>query len=197
MEGGGDTAATKAALRQGMDGFLRDLKTLAREKSLRWKLVCCGGRDQAFKRFSNARINSEASIVVLLVDAEGPVTAEPRDHLATRDDWRLADASNKHIHLMVQTMEAWIVADHATLQSYYGQGFNTNLLPKANNLETVAKTRVADALERATRATQKGSYHKIRHASDLLVRIDPKTVGQRCPNCLRLFTVLGKEIEGL
>jgi hypothetical protein len=92
---------------------------------------------------------------------------------------------------MIQTMEAWIVADAVALAAYYGQRFNGNSLPKALNLETVAKTEVASALEQATRATQKGAYHKIRHASDLLQRIDRQKVRQRCPSCERLFDTLG------
>ena len=54
MEGGGEGNATKAALRQGMDTFLQPLKEAARDKMLPWKLVCCGPRNEAFKRFQNA-----------------------------------------------------------------------------------------------------------------------------------------------
>ena len=52
LEGGGDTASTKSALRRGMDAFLDPVKRKAREKSWRWSLVACGGRD--------ARINDSA-----------------------------------------------------------------------------------------------------------------------------------------
>lgn len=195
MEGGGNTATTKAALRQGMDTFLVELKNSARDKSLRWKLVCCGGRDLAFKAFRNARSTVDAAIIMLLVDAEGPVNARPCAHLAARDGWNLAGVPDDDVHLMVQTMEAWIVADRNTLQAYYGQHFIGNALPKAKNLETVAKTDVDHALDQATRhATPKGIYHKIRHASDLLKQIDPQLVRQRCPNCARLFNKLGQVI---
>ena len=194
MEGGGNTAATKAALRQGMDAFLTELKSLAQEKSWHWKLVCCGGRDQAFKRFKNARSTLDATIVVLLVDAENHVNTRPCAHLVARDGWDLAGVPDDDVHLMVQTMEAWIVADPRALEVYYSQNFSGNALPNAINLETVAKAAVASALERATHATHKGPYQKIRHASDLLKKIDPIIVRQRCPSCERLFRVLGKVI---
>ena len=95
---------------------------------------------------------------------------------------------------MVQTMEAWIIADAGALAAYYGQNFNANDIPRNKNLEEVAKAALATALERATRNTQKGAYHKIRHASDLLKRIAPEKVRQRCPNCERMFFALGQAI---
>ncbi len=61
-------------------------------------------------------------------------------------------------------------------------------------LETVAKTDIDRALELATKDTQKGCYHKIHHASDLLGRIDPDRVRQRCAHCKRLFTLIGQAI---
>lgn len=196
MEGGGDTRSTKRALRQGMDTFLIDLKEQVRARSWGWNVICCGGRSEAFRLFSDARRADKATIVVLLVDSEGPVNSEPRDHLSDRDDWNLNGIHDDEIHLMVQTMETWIVADKATLQNYYGQNFNQNALPNANNLETVSKAMIANSLEKATRRTQKGIYHKIHHASDLLRRIDPMIVRERCPSCERLFITLDGTIQG-
>jgi hypothetical protein len=197
MEGGGDSAAGKAALRQGMDVFLTVLKVAVRAKSLRWKLVCCGGRNQAFDAFQNASRDEEMAIVILLVDAEGPVTSTSSAHLTTRDGWALAGVANDVLHLMIQTMEAWIVADPDALTGYYGQHFHPNALPKALNLETVAKVDITKGLDRATRDTQKGTYHKGRHASDLLKLIDVQKVRQRCPNCERLFVQVSAAVAGL
>ncbi|HIP52841.1 MAG TPA: DUF4276 family protein [Chromatiales bacterium] len=196
MEGGGDSKDTKAALRQGMGDFLAPLRDNARRKSWRWKLVCCGGRDAAFKGFRNAVQNGDNAIVVLLVDAEAPVNSPNRVHLQSRDSWDLQFASDDLVHLMVQTMEAWIVADPDALNAYYGHRFRENVLPRTQNLEMVSKTAIASALEEATRDTQKGKYHKIRHASDLLKRIDQQKVQQRCPGCALMFDVLGQAIQG-
>ena len=41
----------------------------------------------------------------------------------------------------------------------------------------------------------KSRYHKIRHARDLLSRIDPTRVRQRCGHCDRLFSKLSALIE--
>ena len=157
-----------------MDVFLTPLKDAVRAKSWRWRLVCSGARNAAFDGFRNALQNGDDAIVVLLVDAEAPVNGAARAHLQSRDRWDLGFASDQVVHLMVQTMEAWIVADPDVLAEYYGQSFRKNALPQTRNLETVAKVTLATSLEQATRATQKGAYHKIRHAGDLLKRITRK-----------------------
>ena len=193
MEGGGKGG--KAALRQGMDALLRPLKEAARAKALRWKLIPCGGRDKAFQGFRNAADNGDDAIVVLLVDAEGPVNGAPRSHLESRDGWDLSFARENTINLMVQTMETWIIADPGALSTYYGQNFNGNVLPGGPDLEEIAKKEVARILNRATERTTKGRYHKIRHASELLKRIDVERVKQRCPHCKRLFNVLKRMID--
>ena len=190
MEGGGRGKERRAALRQGMDGFLKVAKSAATARSFGWKLVCCGSRNDALRHFRSAVLNGDADPVILLVDAEGPVTGLPRDHLRRRDKWDLDFAGDDVIHLMVQTMEAWIVADPDRLASYYGQGFRRSALPRTANLEAVPKRRIEKALESATRDTQKGEYHKIWHARDLLQRIDPIEVKRRCAGCRRLFEVL-------
>ena len=95
---------------------------------------------------------------------------------------------------MVQTMEAWIVADSAALSSYYGQGFRANKLPKAPDLETEAKTTVERSLVEATKDTQKGRYHKIKHASDLLKRIDVESVKAGVITANGCLTISGSDV---
>ena len=191
MEGGGDSAGSKAELRRGMDVFLTEIKDACRTRAWHWKLVCCGSRDEAHKYFKNERANGDAGIVVLLVDSEAPVDIEPADHLVKRDRWDdLHGADGEMIHLMVQTMETWIVADRAALKGYYGRSFRENVLPRRQNLEEVGKNDVAEGLRSATVGTQKGAYHKIRHARHLLQLIDPMTVRERCRHCGRLFETL-------
>ena len=198
IEGGGDGKETKAALRRGMDEFLRKLKDVARARRWQWQLVLCGGRQRTYETFDNARGHAgEDEIIVLLVDAEAPVTAPtPVEHLRTRrgGGWDLSGVDKDQVHLMVQTMETWIVADPDALAVYYGQGFRANALPSRRNLEEEDKTEVASALRRATERTRKGDYHKIDHAADLLALIDPAKARRRCRHCERLFATLGAAV---
>jgi len=43
FEGGGNSAETKATLRQGMSAFLKPLVDLARQRCCRWSITSCGG----------------------------------------------------------------------------------------------------------------------------------------------------------
>jgi hypothetical protein len=87
-------------------------------------------------------------------------------------------------------METWIIADPETLKNYYGQNFRDKALPRRPNLEEEPKPRIYDALKKATRGTSKGEYGKIRHASEILQKLDPAIVRKRCPHAERFFETL-------
>ena len=198
MEGGGQRANTKAELRRGMDEFLQPIKNMFRERNWHWKLVLCGGRKETFSKFVMA-LNAQSNkhhIVILLVDSETQVNGEPYEHLNEQDGWNINRELCDRIHLMVQTMETWIVADQETLRKFYGLEFARNVLPQQNNLEEVPKAEVARSLYLATNNSVKGEYHKIRHASKLLGKMQPEIVRDKCPHCNRLFTVLENIVLG-
>lgn len=201
MEGGGVKPGTKKKLRDGMIDFLkRGLNKAENAKKRKLNIVCCGDRRRTYYAFRNARKYANGDeVVILLVDAEDPVTAlTVVEHLRNRpgDGWGLTGVPENYVHLMVQTMETWIVADKDALSGFYGQGFQENSLPLHENLEEVSKKAVAYALNRATTKTKtKGPYHKIRHASQLLGLIDPGKVRKKCPHCELLFLTLGAVLE--
>ena len=190
MEGGGDTAETKAALRQGMGEFLKELRDQARSKNWRWNLVPCGSRDEAKKQFMNARQLRPEMHAFLLVDAEASLSKSALKHVVERDQWNLNGVVEGDVHLMVQVMETWLVADPEMLAAFYGQHFHEASLPKHQHLESVSKSDVAAGLQKATKDTKAGPYHKIRHARHLLERVRSDRVRPRCPNCDRVFTTI-------
>lgn len=195
FEGGGNSAETKATLRQGMSAFLKPLVDLARQKSCRWSVTSCGGRDQALDAFLDALKKEPDTFNVLLVDSETAVTALPRAHLQQRDGWNLDAAHEEQVHLMTQCMETWLVADPEALAGYYKQGFNTNALSKRINLEEEPKAQIYAAIEAATRQTQKRSYGKIKHASALLKQVSTEKVRTRCESCDRFFKIVAERIQ--
>lgn len=204
-EGGGDTIHQKAELRQGFDGLLGEVKSAAREKRLGWRFTCVGNGRAAYEAFINAVNTNPGAINVLLVDSETPLAAETGDadrdararvaHLSQRDGWDFGGARAERVHLMVQCMEAWIVADPDALAEFYGQGFARTVLPARLNLEEEPKPEVYDKLARATRNRQKGEYGTIRHASKLLREIAPDKVALRCPRFAALRGWLAQTIE--
>ena len=194
MEGGGEGLGRRAMLRDGMDIFLGRLKAATLARLWRWNLVPCGSRGDAFKAFRRAVRGGKGGVIVLLVDSEDPVTAATfREHLEARDGWTIDFAPDDSIHLMVQTMETWIVADRQTLADYFGEGFALDTLP-TRNLEAVSKDDIAAALGRAVRNTRGRTYRKLGDGSVLLQRMDPEIVQRHCCACRRLFETLAEEI---
>ncbi|MBD2183602.1 DUF4276 family protein [Planktothrix sp. FACHB-1355] len=196
IEGGGDSKNTKALLRQGFSAFLNKLVQIARSKGIKWQIIMCGSRNSAFSDFQNALSDHPDAFNVLLVDAEAPVKQTPWKHLKFRDNWDSPGVDDNHCYLMVQTMEAWFIADIDTLKKYYGQGFKENCIPKNPNVESIDKDSLEPNLKKATSDTSKGEYQKIQHASQLLEKLDVAKVRQASPNCDRLFTTLSQIMGG-
>jgi hypothetical protein len=188
VEGGGDSTNGKALLRQGFDALLTPQKEAARVKRLRWKLTPCGGREPACDAFCFATTKcTREEIVALLVDAEEAVANTAPvgrvEHLVKAYPLKrenLKSANAERVHLMTQCMEAWIVADVKALTAFYGKDFHAGALCKRDVLDDEPKAALYASLEAATKATQKGSYGKIKHASELLKRIRPTMVAARC-----------------
>ncbi|OAD22404.1 hypothetical protein THIOM_001794, partial [Candidatus Thiomargarita nelsonii] len=168
LEGGGDGRNTKALIHQGFSRFLGSLVKRARQKKIKWNLTVCGSRNNAFRDFKIALKANPNAFNVLLVDAEAPVRTTACQHLWLRDNWDLPKIDDEHCQLMVQTMEAWLIADLETLKKFYGQGFKENSIPKNTEVEKIDKQQLEPSLKAATRNTKKGEYHKIQHASKLL-----------------------------
>lgn len=195
VEGGGERRELRARCRKGFSCFFR--KTALAGKMPR--VIACGGRHQTFDRFRTAINHAEADVfIVLLVDSEEPVTASAWRHLRERDSWRKPpNATDNHVHLMVQCMESWFLADMDALASYFGNGFNRNALPGQANVEKVSKTALMESLTRATRASApKGRYRKGKHSFEILSSLDPQKVAQASPYAKRLLgTLLTKASE--
>jgi Domain of unknown function (DUF4276) len=190
VEGGGDGGAGRAEIRRGFGRFLDPLRERARRQRIGWSVIACGSRQSTFHEFRLALRKHPDAFNILLVDAEEAVSGTPSEHLRRRQEWRDHHLPDDHVHLMVQTVEAWLVADPEVLESFYGQGFQGNALPRRSNVEEIDKDELLAALNHAVRGTRKGSYHKISYCAGLLARMRPERVRPRAPHCERLFASL-------
>ena len=87
VEGGGDSKALKTACRRGFQSFIKKAGLQGRMP----RVVACGSRRNAYESFKTAHAGQDTT-VLLLVDAEGPVTAEsPWQHLEICDGWERPD----------------------------------------------------------------------------------------------------------
>jgi hypothetical protein len=104
------------------------------------RVVACGARNAAYNGFCKAIEKGENAL--LLVDSEDLVDpahdpdvsgedAQPWAHLHKRDGWiQPAKSTDDDCHLMVVTMETWLVADKKTWPSFLGRGSTQTPCPR-------------------------------------------------------------------
>jgi hypothetical protein len=187
-------------LRQGFRTFFQPLYDVAKRQNVKIAtLKLCGSRGDTYKAFKIALKKHPDAFIVLLVDSEGSVGRAQGawEYLRNRveDGWDSMGTDDTHCYLMIQAMEAWFIADVDALRDYYGKGFQESAIPKNPKVEQIDKTTLESALKAATRNTLKKEYHKTRHASQLLERLNVEQVRKAAPNCDRLFTTLTKIME--
>ena len=180
VEGGGNgNKALKAECRRAFREFFQKAGLAGRLP----RVVPGGGRRQTYDDFRTAFDTlANGAFVVLLVDSEDPVAegVGPWTHLQNRwgDGWnRPPGATDEHVHLMVQCMEAWFLSDRETLSLVFGNGFRPDALPGQAAIERIPKRDVLAGLENATRGcrTRRG-YRKGRDSFEILARLDPEKV---------------------
>lgn len=151
------------------------------------------GGANAIKYFMNALRTKRDALNLLLLDCEGPADSCSVDALRARNDWvppKGTQIDNSQVFWMVEIMESWFIADKDALSAYYGAEFQPTKLPGNPKVEQIPKQDVLSRLVTASKQTQKGPYHKTRHAPDLLIRIDPSKIERAAPAAKRLFDFL-------
>jgi hypothetical protein len=189
VEGGGPYAGRHAATacRKAFRLFFE--KVLGDKPKPR--IVASGSRNEAYHDFCRSLDSDTDTFAVLLVDSEDTVAAgaSATAHLRERENWTRA-MPEEQVHMMVQCMETWFLADKTALAQYYGNEFRTSALPSNPQIEEISKQEVLKGLVRATKATKKGPYHKTNHGFDILERIDPGAVRQVSRHADALISLL-------
>lgn len=87
---------------------------------------------------------------------------------------------------MVQAMEAWFLSQPDMLKSYY----KTDLKIPKKHASEISKPDIE--LQRLTKDTVKKEYHKVRHAVELLAKLDVKKLQEDFPDFKNLIDALKK-----
>jgi hypothetical protein len=186
VEGGGDSKALHSRCREGFRKLLERSGCGTRMP----RIVACGGRAKAFDAFCAGPRDAGVD-AILLVDSEAPVAGEdPWQHVRQRggDGWeRPACATAEQLHLMVEIMETWLLADRSELASFFGPGFRDTALPGDRNVERIPKRDVLEGIRDASRDSRKGEYRKGDHSFQLLARVDPAKLSRVSPWARRFF----------
>lgn len=176
MEGGGNNKSLNAECREGFRLFLEN----AGLKGGMPKIIASGSRESAFDNFKIAVNQTSATmLLLLLVDSESEVEegATAWQHLKKQDKWdKPKNAGDNDVFLMVQWMEAWLVADRDTLKKFFDAGFNSNNIPQWQDIEAVDKEKILTALKEATKFCSTKRYSKGSISFQLLGKIDPQKV---------------------
>jgi len=178
VEGGGnDNSRLCAELRRGFHSLFIKAGFDGKLPSV----IASGGRAEAFHDFAIAiKKVKKDEVILLLVDSEDAITTSTKwEHVKNRtgDNWdKPIGANEDNLFFMVECMESWFLADKDGLKNFYENAFHENNLPKTANLESIKKTTIMTALEKATRDTTKGIYGKGAHSFKILAVLDAKKV---------------------
>lgn len=175
-----------ASLRPGFSCFFKELRDLAREKRWSFSLIATGGSPG--RDFGIGLRTHPQAFNVLLLDSETADDGHLTATLIAKQGWD--DNQSESIFWMIHMMEAWFHADKEALKKYYGDGFNGGAMAGNPQVEKISKKDLAGGLKEATKRTQKGQYHKTKHAPDLLSKIAPERVRSAAPSCKKLFDVV-------
>ena len=173
-------------LTPGFRKFLSEIYDRARAKRCKVQLIATDGTP--CEDFANAMESHPNAWNILLLDSEGPDSGQMTASLIAQRGW--ANSHQDSIFWMVEMMESWFHAHKEALEAFYGEGFKKQAMKANPSVEQISKKDLEDGLKAATKDTQKGKYHKINHAPNLLALIAPSRVRGAAPNCRRLFDIV-------
>ena len=158
----GDNDTTNGSLRQGLASLLE--RRIGKKMPT---IILGGGKSQTVHKFlKNKRDCDEA---LLLVDLDADDTNIDKDLKEYKLEERQTD-----VFYMIHEMDAWFLSQSDVLDKYYeldGQGKKiSEKIPKRPAKDIPNPD---ELLQKITKTTKRGSYHKIHHAVALLQRIDP------------------------
>ena len=192
VEGGG-TGEQRTRCRKAFQVFFENAGLQGRLP----RVVASGSRHEAYERFCVALKDKKVGFAILLVDSEAPVNSSvaSRSYLRQAGWDKLANVHDDQVHLMVQCMEAWFLADPKSLENYFGQNFSANALPKEGNVEAISKKDLFDGIKSATQNTRSNkAYHKGGDSFKILQKLSPKLVCEASLHAKRLIDVLHKKL---
>ncbi|MBN2830427.1 MAG: DUF4276 family protein [Candidatus Cloacimonetes bacterium] len=193
IEGGGESNSLRTDLRKAFQNFF-----ISAGLNKKPRVVASGSRNEAFDDFCCAvRTLSDNDVALLLVDSEETFTKDDNsvEYLKKRDSWNFPnDVDSCLVHLMVVTMETWLIADPKSLQESFGAGFNSEVFSKVKDIETVSKEDAYSLLDKAFKDTPSKKYIKGKHSFRALACVDASKVCAVCKHA-NLFINKLKELE--
>ncbi len=195
VEGGGKGAPGNDLKVGFQNGLFNELRLRGRDNGVELSFRAGTGQGQTTKLFLAALRNDPHCVNVLLVDAEGPVDGNAIDHI--RKTHKSFDAPKQgDLHLMVQAMEAWFVADSEAVRRVFGSKAKTDHLGMILDVERTTVKELQAALHKAAAETPARRYQKALHQRSLLEAVRVENIKGRCPHFMRFHAHLERLVLG-
>ncbi len=175
IEGGNVTR--NGDLRQG---FGKLLAKVLGDKVKKVRIKLCGAKDQAIKAYL-----STDGKKFLLIDLD----CGYEEKQSRIKDLNSKGCVREEYFFMIQTMEAWLLSQPNVLSKYYGQGIEIKGIQGKNWQNQSSPVKI---LNKLTKSTQKGKYHKVKHGSELLALLDAQSLMDDFPEFKRMIETLKK-----
>jgi hypothetical protein len=174
IEGANAPKNVEAAFREAFK------KLLSQKISVRPRINMGGGKGPTIRQF----LNCKSQLSILLVDLDGHVSTRESDltknNLQGRKDL---------VHYMIYEMEGWILSQPEILDEYY----NAKISDRVTKKHGGEFPEPDKELERLTKDTKKGPYHKVRHGIDLVEKLNAEKLAKDFPDDFgRLIHILSK-----
>ncbi len=125
-------------------------------------------KKSTIRKFKNS--NHEISFAMIDLDGKDNLDKEEVNKLKTNDLKNLEVYDKKEsVFFMVQEMEAWFLSQPEVLEEYYNDKKIRAKIPKKNT-ELIPDP--SDFLQKITKDTKKGKYHKVKDGVGLLCKLD-------------------------
>jgi len=160
------------------NGNLREGFSKLLEKKVKGKMPTISmadGKQQTIDKFKNSLSSN------LLCDLDA-IESEIENDLKKNDIYQNKDS----VFYMIQEMEAWFISQPELLDKFYNSPVSKKL-PKKHACEFVEPDQ---ELQRITKDTDKGVYHKVRHGTQLLKQLDADKLFNEFPDFKRLIEKL-------
>ena len=166
----GSASTSNGNLREGFS------KLLEKKVSGKMPTISMGdGKSQTIRKF----LNAEGSKLLCDLDAAASEIENDlkKNGLSEHKDF---------VYYMIQEMEAWFISQPEILDKFYAEKISTKLAKKDAQLFTEPDKE----LERITKPTKKGKYHKVSHGAELLKLLDANILYNTFSDFKRLVDAL-------
>jgi Domain of unknown function (DUF4276) len=177
----GEANSPNGDLRQGLT------KLLAKKLNKKLPSITLGnGKSQTIRKFLKNQLPCD--LALLLIDLDKPQTEIEAD---LKENQLLS--CRQDVFYMIQEMESWFLSQPEMLDKFYGVDANGKQVS-----EKITKKRANEfaepdkELQRLTRYTKKGEYHKIKHGIELLKLLDANQLENNFPDFGRLIARLSE-----